>query len=43
MRLTIRDIAKEAGVGLGTVSRVLNNSPHVSPATRAKVLAVIEK
>jgi LacI family transcriptional regulator len=43
VRLTIRDIAKEAGVGLGTVSRVLNDSPHVSPATRAKVLEVIDK
>jgi len=38
---TIRDVAKRAGVGLGTVSRVLNNSPLVSDATRQRVLDVI--
>ena len=38
---TIRDVAKHAGVGLGTVSRVLNNSPLVSKATRQHVLDVI--
>lgn len=39
---TIRDVAKEAGVGVGTVSRVLNDSPAVSERTREKVLAAIE-
>lgn len=38
---TIRDVAKRAGVGLGTVSRVLNDSPLVSDATRQRVLDVI--
>jgi DNA-binding LacI/PurR family transcriptional regulator len=38
---TIRDVAKRAGVGLGTVSRVLNDSPLVSEATREHVLKVI--
>jgi LacI family transcriptional regulator len=38
---TIRDVAKKAGVGLGTVSRVINDSPQVSPATRQRVLDVI--
>ncbi len=38
---TIRDVAQKAGVGLGTVSRVLNNSPLVSEATRQRVLEVI--
>src|SRR5688572_11462455 len=39
---TISDVAAHAGVGLGTVSRVLNNSPKVSAATRARVVAAIE-
>lgn len=41
MNTTIRDVAQRAGVGLGTVSRVLNNSPLVSAATRQRVLDVI--
>ena len=35
---TIEDVATRAKVGIGTVSRVLNDSPQVRPATRAKVL-----
>ena len=38
---TIHEIARHAGVGVGTVSRVLNESPNVSPATRELVLKVI--
>ncbi len=41
MPTTIRDVAQKAGVGLATVSRVLNHSPLVSPATRQRVLDVI--
>ncbi len=41
--VTIRDVAKRAGVGVGTVSRVLNDNPSVSDATRRKVLAAIEE
>ncbi|MCB0065062.1 MAG: LacI family DNA-binding transcriptional regulator [Caldilineaceae bacterium] len=43
MAPTIHDIAKTAGVGVGTVSRVLNDSPKVSNSTRALVLRVIEE
>jgi DNA-binding LacI/PurR family transcriptional regulator len=39
--VTIRDVAKRAGVGLGTVSRVINDSPSVSDATRRRVHQVI--
>jgi len=39
--MNIYDISKRAGVSIATVSRVLNDSPHVSPATRQKVMAVI--
>lgn len=35
---SVRDIAKTAGVSIGTVSRVLNNKPHVSATARAKVM-----
>ena len=34
---TMADVGKHAGVGIGTVSRVLNGSVHVSDATRKKV------
>jgi LacI family transcriptional regulator len=36
---TIKDVAKKAGVGVGTVSRVFNRSPLVSQKTQDKVLA----
>lgn len=41
--VTIADVAARAGVGAGTVSRVLNNSPHVRAATRARVLRAIDE
>ncbi|GAM78705.1 trehalose operon transcriptional repressor [Vibrio ishigakensis] len=40
-KLTILDIAKLAGVGKSTVSRVLTNDPKVKPETRQKVEQVI--
>ena len=42
MPATIRDVARKANVGIGTVSRVLNDSPAVRDKTRQKVLAAIE-
>lgn len=43
MPVTIYDIARKAKVGIGTVSRVLNNHPSVSEKTRKRVLAVSRK
>ncbi|MEM9840314.1 MAG: LacI family DNA-binding transcriptional regulator [Pseudomonadota bacterium] len=37
------DVAKEAGVSIKTVSRVLNNEPHVQDAVRARVRAAVER
>ncbi|QEK11506.1 LacI family transcriptional regulator [Crassaminicella thermophila] len=42
-QLSIKDIAKIAGVGVSTVSRVLNNHPDVKDETRKKVLNIIEE
>ena len=39
---TIRDVARTAGVSLGTVSRVLNHQESVKPAIRARVEAAIK-
>lgn len=38
---TIRDIARKAGVGVSTVSRVLNGRPDVSERTRKRVMDVV--
>lgn len=40
---TIQDVARQAGVGVGTVSRVLNDSPLVSETTRTRVQQVIDE
>lgn len=40
-RLTLRDIAKQAGVSYQTVSRVLNNHPYVADETRQRVRDLI--
>jgi len=40
--VNIYDISKRAGVSIATVSRVLNNSPHVSERTRQRVLTVMK-
>src|SRR5258708_30454091 len=40
---TIADVAAAAGVGVGTVSRVLNGATNVREATRETVLAAMER
>jgi len=40
--VTIHDVARLAGVGVGTVSRVLNGHPNVSAETEASVRKAIE-
>ncbi|AWV73476.1 catabolite control protein A [Latilactobacillus curvatus] len=41
--ITIYDVAREADVSMATVSRVVNGNPNVKPATRKKVLEVINR
>lgn len=43
MTVTIYDVAREANVSMATVSRVVNGNQNVKPATRKKVLDVIER
>ena len=42
MATTIKDVAKEAGVGIGTVSRVINNEKAVGEKTRKKVVEAMK-
>ena len=41
--ITIKDIARICGVGIGTVSRAVNNDPGVKPETREKILRVVKE
>ncbi|MBD1382534.1 LacI family DNA-binding transcriptional regulator [Metabacillus arenae] len=43
MGVTIKDIAKLANVSHTTVSRAMNNSPHIKEATKRKILEIAEK
>ena len=43
MAITIKDIARESGYAVGTVSRVLNNRPDVSDKAREKIMEVVDK
>ncbi|NRF95873.1 LacI family DNA-binding transcriptional regulator [Paenibacillus frigoriresistens] len=42
-KMTIKDVAREAGVSTATISRVLNNSGYVSNDVKQQVLEVIRK
>src|SRR5438477_810233 len=41
--ISIKDVARQAGVSVGTVSNVINRPEVVSSHVRARVLAVIEE
>ncbi|MDN6195376.1 MAG: substrate-binding domain-containing protein [Atopostipes suicloacalis] len=41
--VTIYDVARESGVSMATVSRVVNHNPNVKPSTRQKVEEVIKR
>ncbi len=43
MALTIKDVAKKAGVSIATVSRVLNNKDRVKDETREKIMAIVNE
>ena len=42
MATTIKDVAKRAGVGVGTVSRVINNEKAVGTETRKKIIEAMK-
>ncbi len=42
LAITIYDVAKKAGVGIATVSRALNDNPHILPETKTKVLEAVK-
>lgn len=42
-KVTIKEVAKEAGVATSTVSRVLSNNPKISEETKVKVNEAIER
>lgn len=42
-RPTLEEVAARAGVGRGTVSRVINNSPQVSAVARERVLRAVDE
>lgn len=38
-RVTLRDVAREAGISIGTVSMALSRDPRVAESTRERVAA----
>lgn len=41
--MTIKDLARETGYSVGTISRVLNNQPNVSEKARTAILAIVKE
>jgi DNA-binding LacI/PurR family transcriptional regulator len=41
-RATLYDVARQAGVSYQTVSRVINNHPHVADETRQRIIHIID-
>lgn len=42
-QITIKEIAKLCGVGIGTVSRAINNHPNINPETKKMIMDTIKK
>lgn len=42
-KLTIIDVAKEAGVSIATISRVLNDSPYVAKGTKKRIMSIMDE
>lgn len=43
MSITVKDVAKKAGVATSTVSRVINDHPSISEETKKKVRAIMDE
>lgn len=43
MSITIKDVAREAGVSVSTVSKVINDGPSISEATKKHVKSIMER
>lgn len=41
--ITIKDVAKQCGVGVSTVSRAINNHPDINPETKQMIMDVIQE
>lgn len=41
--ITIKDIARQCGVGVSTVSRAINNHPDINPETKTMIMQVINE
>lgn len=41
--ITIKDIARQCGVGVSTVSRAINNHPDINPVTKNMIINVIKE